>query len=97
LAFGNVVVGVTSAAKTVTLKNTGTATLKINSITFTGADAGDFASPSNTCGGSLAANASCTINVTFKPTAVGLRTAKLAVRDSATNSPQTVSLQGTGK
>jgi hypothetical protein len=35
--------------------------------------------------------------VTFTPTATGTRTATLNVNDSANNSPQQVSLTGTGK
>jgi hypothetical protein len=97
LTFAAQKVGTTSGAKTVTLTNNLTTTLTITSITFTGANPGDFASPTNTCGGSLAAKATCKINVTFTPTAKGARTATTDVNDSANNSPQTVSLAGTGK
>src|SRR5574340_664813 len=62
---------------------------------ITGSNAGDFAQ-SNSCGSSLATNASCTINVTFTPTASGARTASISVTDNASGSPQTVSLTGTG-
>jgi hypothetical protein len=56
--------------------------LSISSISVTGANAADFAQ-SNNCGTSLAANASCTINVTLNPSAVGTRTASLTVVDGA--------------
>jgi hypothetical protein len=95
LSFGSVTVGNTSAAKTVTLKNVGTSAITITSITISGAAAGDFAQ-TNSCGSSLAASASCTISVTFKPTMTGTRSAMLKVTDSAAGSPQTVSLAGTG-
>jgi trimeric autotransporter adhesin len=95
LSFGSVTVGNTSAAKTVTLKNVGTSAITITSITISGAAAGDFAQ-TNSCGSSLAASASCTISVTFKPTTTGTRGAMLKVTDSAAGSPQTVSLAGTG-
>ncbi|HEY7834946.1 MAG TPA: choice-of-anchor D domain-containing protein, partial [Ktedonobacterales bacterium] len=85
----------TSAAQSVTLSNTGLAALAITSITFTGANPGDFAQ-TNTCGGSVAAGASCTISVTFSPTAKGSRGATLNVNDNAAGSPQTVALVGTG-
>ncbi len=42
LAFGSVQQGTTSAALTATLKNTGTATLNITSISITGTNASDF-------------------------------------------------------
>ena len=90
LTFGSQTVGTTSAAQTVTLSNTGGATLSITSIV----PSGDFAA-TNTCGGSLAAGGNCSISVTFTPTASGTRTGSLSVLDNAAGSPQTVSLSGT--
>ena len=78
-----------------TLTNNLTTALAISSITFTGADPGDYAQ-TNTCGASLAAKSHCTISVTFTPTTTGTRTATLNVIDSANNTPQTVTLKGTG-
>jgi Abnormal spindle-like microcephaly-assoc'd, ASPM-SPD-2-Hydin len=95
LSFGSQTVGTTSAAKPVTLTNTGTATLTLNTITFTQEDPSDFAQ-TNDCPATLAVNASCTINVTFTPTAAGGRDANLTVTDNATDSPQSVILSGTG-
>ena len=95
LTFSSQQVGSSSAAQSVTLTNSGNATLMISGISITGADAGDFAQ-TNTCGSSVAASANCTISVTFKPTASGSRTASVSVADNATGSPQTVSLTGTG-
>ncbi len=95
LSFGSVKVGTTSSAKTVTLKNVGTTAITITSITLAGIDPGDYAQ-TNSCGSSLAASASCTISVTFKPTATGARSAILKVTDSAAGSPQQVTLSGTG-
>jgi len=90
---------VTSAAKTVTLSNTGFAPLVINSLSFGGANPGVFAR-SNTCpigGAGLAAGGSCTINVMFTPTFVGTgtMTATLNVNVAAPATSQTVSLTGT--
>ena len=95
LSFGTVAIGVTSAAKTVTLTNVGTTTLTISGIAITGTNAGDF-SQTHTCGSSLAAGTSCTISVTFKPSATGARSATLAVSDNAAGSPQKATLSGTG-
>jgi uncharacterized repeat protein (TIGR03803 family) len=97
LTFAAQKVGTTSAAKTVTLTNNLSTALTFNGVTFTGANAGDYASPSSTCGASVPAKGKCTVSVTFKPTATGARSATLNVNDSANNSPQTVSLTGTGK
>lgn len=95
LTFATRLLRTTSAAQSVVLSNYGTAALDITSISLTGAQASDF-HQSNTCGSSVAAGASCTINVTFMPTAINARTAKLSVSDNAPGSPQTVSLSGTG-
>jgi len=91
LTFPTQVVGTPSAAQSATLSNYGTAALGIGSIAATG----DF-SAANTCGSSLAAGASCTINVTFKPTQIDTRSGTLLVSDAASGSPQKVSLVGTG-
>jgi hypothetical protein len=93
--FGDENVGSTSSAAPVSLTNIGASAVKIDSISITGADPKDFAE-SNNCGGNLAANASCTILVRFKPTATGARSASLTVTDSGGGSPQSVALSGTG-
>jgi HYDIN/CFA65/VesB-like, Ig-like domain/Abnormal spindle-like microcephaly-assoc'd, ASPM-SPD-2-Hydin len=92
LTFASLAVGVTSTAQTVTLTNTGTAALSITSITASG----DFAA-TNTCGASVAAGANCAITVTFTPTAVGSRSGTITITDNAQDSPQTVTLAGTGQ
>jgi len=91
LTFADQDVGTTSAAQSVTLGNTGTATLHIDSIATTG----DFAQVS-TCGSSVATGANCTINVTFTAPSVGNFTGTLSITDNAAGSPQSVSLSGTG-
>jgi probable HAF family extracellular repeat protein len=95
LTFSTQAIGTMSAPKIVVLKNTGTASLKITNIAITGTNARDFAQ-THTCGSSLAAGASCSISVTFKPTASGTQTAALSITDNALGSPQKVSLSGTG-
>ena len=95
ISFGSRQVGTTSASQALTLSNSTSSGLTISSIAFTGTNSADFAQTNN-CGSSLAANSSCTINVTFTPAATGARSATLTVTDSASNSPQTASLSGTG-
>ncbi len=94
-AFAVQLINTTSSSRTVTLSNTGNATMSITSISITGANAGDFAR-TTTCGATLAAGANCSIPVTFRPTATGARTATLSVSDSAPGSPHTIPLTGTG-
>ncbi len=91
LGLGSQPVGTASAAQTVTLSNTGNASLAITSI----ATSGDF-SEANNCGSAVAAGKSCTINVTFKPTAAGSRTGTLSINDNAAGGPQAVALSGNG-
>ena len=95
LTFASQVVGTTSAAQTSTLKNTGTAALTITSVGLAGANPGDF-TQSNDCPASLAANATCTITVTFSPTAAGGRAGSVTIADDAPGSPHALTLSGSG-
>ncbi len=96
LQFGAFNVGTSSPAETITLQNQGTAALSITSAALTGVNAGDFAISANTCGTTLQGSGTCTISVVFSPSAAGTRSAAVTFTDNATNSPQTVSLTGTG-
>jgi archaellum component FlaF (FlaF/FlaG flagellin family) len=96
LTFASTTVGSTTTAQTVTLKNTGTATLDITSIAVGGTDETSFLIPAKTCTTTLAAAASCTFSVEFKPAATGALTGDIAITDNATGSPQKVTLAGTG-
>ncbi|MGC2790785.1 MAG: choice-of-anchor D domain-containing protein, partial [Candidatus Sulfotelmatobacter sp.] len=94
VTFGNETVGMTSAAKSVTLTNKGNTDLTIASVDITGTDGADFVA--SKCPASIAPNGSCTISVTFKPMAAGTRTAELTVTDSAPSKVQKASLTGVG-
>ncbi len=96
LIFSTQAIGTVSPGKYVTLKNTGTLILTVNSIAIIGTNRGDFFISASTCGASLAASASCTIKVKFKPTALETRSAVLSFTDDAAGSPQTVTLSGVG-
>jgi hypothetical protein len=93
--FGTQPVGTKSLAKTITLTNKVSVAVSISGISITGTNASDFA-PSNTCGKSVAAGASCFIKVTFAPSATGTRTAQVSISDNGGGSPQKVSLKGKG-
>jgi hypothetical protein len=92
LAFGNQVVGTTSAARTLTLNSTGTAQLTTIAVVVTA----PFARAGGTCGTTLAAGVSCTITVTYTPTVIGASsgTATITASVGVTGSP--VALSGTG-
>ena len=102
LKFGKVAVGQTVGKKKVVLTNTGNANLNISTI----ATAGDFALVTvkktkkvTPCvnGSVIAAGGTCEIEVSFTPTQTGTRTGSVNFTDNASDSPQSVSLTGTGK
>jgi subtilase family serine protease len=95
LTFPAQSVGTSSSAQNIILSNTGTATLAINGLGLTGANAADY-SQINNCGGSVAAGANCSIGVTFSPTGTGARNASVTISDNANGSPHSVALTGTG-
>jgi hypothetical protein len=94
LTFASQVVGTTSAQQVVTLTNTGTATLSAINASVGGLNTLDFP-VTTTCASTLAAAATCTIVVSFRPTLSGTRTATLSLFDSAAHSPQLATFTGT--
>lgn len=90
LAFGDAVIGTTTAAQNVTMTNIGSAPLEINSI----AASGDF-SQTNTCGGALPAGQNCSVSVAFTPTVGGTRTGSVAF-NFVTASAKSIGLTGIG-
>jgi hypothetical protein len=98
LGYTDQTIGTTSAAQVVTVKNSGSATLSIAGITLTGTNPADFVQ-THTCGATLAAATSCTVSITFKPAAAGVRQANLVITDNSGGvaaSTQTVILFGVG-
>ncbi len=91
LFFPLQIVGKTSVPQLVTLTNTGNSSLTITSIKASG----DF-QQTNNCGTSLGGGEACSINVTFTPSVIGSRSGMVTVTDNAANSPQRMSLKGTG-
>jgi hypothetical protein len=95
IAFASAPVGQASAPQAVVVTNTGTADLHVSLVEIIGINPGDF-SQTNTCGVAVIPGGTCTVQVTFTPSAGGNRTATLRLTDDAPNSPQTVALSGTG-
>ena len=91
LKFGPQKLATTSRARPLKVINTGGVAAAIIGVSTTG----DFAQTS-TCGNSIPAHAKCTFSVTFKPTGSGNRIGSLTFVDSASNSPQLISLSGKG-
>jgi len=93
--FGSQPVNATTSPQPIVFTNGGGATLNLTSITITGTEASSFGETNN-CPASLAAGASCTINVTFTPAAANSYSAALSVADNTTLTPQTAALSGAG-
>ncbi len=91
LDFGSVLAGTASAAQSVTLSNAGGTPLYITSLQAEGTY-----SETNNCASTVAAGSSCTISVTFQPTAAGASVGQILITDSAPASPQSIELTGTG-
>ena len=94
LTFSAQIIGTRSTAQTVALTNAGSGTLTLSAIA-TSANFGQ----NNNCGGSVAPRGSCTITVTFSPTATGTLVGALTITGSShevAGSTYTVTLSGTG-
>ena len=93
--FGDQRLGVTSDELAVTIQNPGTAPL-----TFTGPpvlSGSDFAlAGRGDCTDPIAPEGSCTLHVTFKPSALGARKGTLTTHDSAPGGPHSYSVTGVG-
>jgi hypothetical protein len=91
LTFPATGVGLVSAAQPLTLTNNGGLPLTLAAPTL----AANFTLAANSCGATLAPNATCTLQIAFTPTTPGPLTGTLTLTDNAPNSPQTVNLAGT--
>jgi hypothetical protein len=90
LQYASQAVGSSSPQQSVLLRNMGSSSLSISSITT----AGDFSETDN-CGSGVPAAGTCTLSVAFSPTAPGDRTGTIAIQDDA-GSPHIISLDGRG-
>ncbi|MFC1408315.1 discoidin domain-containing protein [Streptacidiphilus sp. N1-12] len=91
LTFAGQTVGSSGAAQTTTVKNNGTAAASLGAVTVSG----DY-TDTTSCGSTLAVGASCTVSVTFKPTATGTRGGTVSISSNDPAGPLTVALTGTG-
>jgi hypothetical protein len=97
LNFGSQASGTTSAAQTITTTNTGTANLFFNNVAESGSFGLDYTIVNDGCIGlTLTPGQSCQTSVTFSPNNTGTMPENLVFTDNAANSPQTVSMTGTG-
>ena len=92
VTFGNVAVG-NSKTQSISVTNTGTATVNISQATITGAG---YTVVGGNPSSSIPAGQSSTIQVQLTPLSPGVDTGSLSVVSDASNSPLTVALTGTG-
>jgi len=95
--FGEQALGSAGGPQQFTLTNTGTTRLTVGDVSISGADPGDFAISDDRCSGAAirpGLHNTCTIGVTFTPTAAGARSATLTIPDNAAGSPHTAALTG---
>jgi hypothetical protein len=91
LSFGSQAVNTVSSARTVLVLNQQSVVLHFSSI-----KAVFPFQQTNTCGSSIPVHLSCTVSVKFGPTTVGAQTGAVQITDDASNSPQYISLSGSG-
>lgn len=91
--FKNQLLGTTSAPQTVTLTNSGTSPMTISSVVSSGPP---FRMTANTCRGSLAPGAQCSITAEFTAQVKGTVSGGITINDSASSKPQFVELIGIG-
>jgi uncharacterized delta-60 repeat protein len=95
--FGNVDLAGGAQVRTFIITNTGTAELTLGNFTVGGDHPADFPVTPPQLEGPLAPGGSTTFQVTFDPTALGLRRATLSfVNNDADENPYDFSIQGTG-
>jgi hypothetical protein len=90
-------VGTTSPPRYLVLTNSGSADMTIGTIYLRGLNTSDYQIVSNNCPASLAPTSSCTIKLTFTPTATGPRVAQVMIPDNAAGNPHNVALTGKGQ
>lgn len=94
--FGDRKVG-SRSTQTFIVGNAGALALDVSRVSITGGDSDQFAKTRNECSGaSVAPGAGCEVDVRFRPTSVGEKSARLRVESNAASSPDNVPLSGTG-
>lgn len=93
--YGRVPLGQAVTA-TVSVTDTGTASVRVYGVTVDGDNAADFAPDGGCAGVLLAPGTSCTIAVAFTPGDIGARAARLTVTDNSRDGSHTITLGGTG-
>jgi hypothetical protein len=92
LSFPSQLIGTSSNPKKVQLTNTGASAITIGSV-----KASEDFRVTSTCGSSLAAGASCDLDVIFEPASAGKHVGLVTILDNASSKPQVIEVSGIGK
>jgi glucose/arabinose dehydrogenase len=98
VAFPARPVGASSGARTITVRNDGPGTLKLKKVMLGGANPTQFGMLADTCSTrTLGPGKACTVQVRFRPTAAGAKSAELLIRPwSPVQDPTPIELTGEG-
>lgn len=96
LDFGEQVVATESTARTITVTNSGTETLSIDTVTLEGDNSESYNKNDNCHNSTVAPGGSCTISAAFTPSTDGTKAATISITDNSSSSPQSISLTGIG-
>jgi hypothetical protein len=95
LTFPNTTRNITSVSQRVTVANTSNVAMPLTTIALGGTNANQFVK-TQTCGTSLAANSSCFVDMAFRPTSAGSKSATLTVTPGGGAAAKSATLKGTG-
>jgi hypothetical protein len=93
--FNKQTVGTTSTPRFLVLTNNGSANMTLGTISIRGLNAADY-TQTNSCPTTLTPGASCTIKITFTPSATGPRVAQVMIPDNAAGNPHNTTVTGVG-
>jgi hypothetical protein len=98
LTFPQTLVNAKSGMSTLTFTNSGNAPMQISNVALGGTDANQFKmGSSTTCqAGTLAAFASCKVDMTFEPTSTGAKSATVTVSHNASGGATATAVSGVG-
>ena len=96
LTFGPQTLDVTSGQLVLQVSSIGVLPVTIGTVAVSGTNASEFAVSGNCAGAVLQPTDVCTVSVTFRPTALGARSAVIRINSDAGNDPLTVNVGGSG-
>ena len=94
VVFGNDLLNIESPARSITIVDPGGTSNKVTGITVSGADADQFIVDTTTCIKEILPEAACLVEIEFRPTSAGAKTANVQITSEA--GVRNATLTGTG-